>query len=67
LVSLDGRDPVDEYEASAHRYLGDDAAAEYLAQIDRPGTRMARIDLRPKWVAVVDFQSRPPSALGGIS
>jgi hypothetical protein len=57
----------DEYESAAHRYLGDKAAREYLAQIDQPGTRMASIDLRPTWVGVIDFQSRLPSALGGIS
>jgi hypothetical protein len=31
-----------EYESAAHRYLGDEAARAYLAQIDQPGTRMAR-------------------------
>lgn len=56
-----------EYASAARRYLGEDAAREYLAQIDQPGTRMARIDLRPAWVGVHDFQSRLPSALGGIS
>jgi hypothetical protein len=56
-----------EYASAAHRYLGDDAARAYLAHIDQPGTRMARIDLRPTWVGVHDFQSRLPSALGGIA
>lgn len=56
-----------EYAAAARRYLGEEAAAEYLAQIDHPGTRMAKIDLRPDWVGVLDFQTRLPSALGGIS
>jgi hypothetical protein len=56
-----------EYAAAARRYLGDDAARAYLAQIDQPGTRMARIDLHPTWVGVLDFRSRLPSALGGVS
>jgi pyridoxamine 5'-phosphate oxidase-like protein len=56
-----------EYAAAAHRYLGDEEAAEYLAQIDHPVTRMARIAVRPAWVGVIDFQERLPSALGGIS
>jgi hypothetical protein len=56
-----------EYEAAARRYLGEEAAAAYIAQIDQPGTRMASIDLHPTWVGVLDFQSRSPSALGGIS
>ena len=56
-----------EYSSAARRYLGDEAARAYLAQIDQPGTRMARIDLRPTWEGVLDFQSRLPSALGGVS
>jgi hypothetical protein len=56
-----------EYGAAARRYLGDEAALGYLAQIDQPGTRMASIELQPAWVGVLDFQSRNPSALGGIS
>jgi hypothetical protein len=56
-----------EYAAAARRYLGDEAAQEYLAQIDQPGTRMASISVRPAWVGVLDFQSRLPSALGGIA
>ena len=56
-----------EYTSAARRYLGDEAARAYLAQIDQPVTRMARIDLHPAWVGVYDFQLRLPSALGGIS
>jgi hypothetical protein len=56
-----------EYASAARRYLGEEAARAYLAQIDQPGTRMASIDLHPAWVGVLDFQSRLPSALGGIS
>ena len=56
-----------EYASAARRYLGQEAAGQYLVEIDQPGTRMARIDLRPAWVGVYDFRSRLPSALGGIS
>jgi hypothetical protein len=55
------------YASAARRYLGEDAARAYLAQIDQPGTRMASIDPHPAWVGVLDFQSRLPSVLGGIS
>ena len=55
-----------EYAEAAHRFLGPEEAAGYLAQIDQPGTRMARIAVRPAWVALMDFQTRMPSALGGI-
>jgi hypothetical protein len=55
-----------EYAEAAHRFLGSEAAADYLAQIDQPGARMARIAVRPTWVALIDFQTRMPSALGGV-
>jgi hypothetical protein len=42
------------------------SSSGYLAQIDQPGTRMARIAVRPAWVALMDFQTRMPSALGGV-
>ena len=67
-VTIDEVDGIpDEYASAARRYLGDEAACAYLEQIDQPGTRMARIDLRPSWVGVLDFQTRLPSALGGVS
>jgi hypothetical protein len=55
-----------EYAQAAQRFLGAEQAAGYLAQIDRPETRMARIAVRPTWVALMDFESRMPSALGGV-
>jgi hypothetical protein len=67
-VSITDADGVPaEYALAARRYLGADAAAGYLDQIDRPGTRMARIALRPSWVGLIDFQTRQPSGLGGVS
>jgi hypothetical protein len=36
-------------------------AAPYLAHIDQPGTRMARIAVRPTWVGLLDFQTRVPA------
>jgi hypothetical protein len=65
VTEVDGVPP--EYALAAGRYLGEEAAASYLAQIDQPATRMARIELRPTWVGIVDFQSRSPSALGGVT
>ena len=55
-----------EYALAAKRYLGESQASAYLNQIDRPDTRMARIAVRPAWVGVIDFQTRMPSALGGV-
>lgn len=73
VLTMRGRVSVTEvdgvpaaYASAARRYLGEEAAEGYLAQIDQPGTRMASIDLRPSWVGLLDFQSRLPSALGGV-
>jgi Pyridoxamine 5'-phosphate oxidase len=63
VTEVDGVAP--EYAQAARRYLGAEEATGYLAQIDQPGTRMARIAVRPSWVGVLDFQTRMPSALGG--
>jgi hypothetical protein len=51
---------------AAHRFLGPEQAAEHLSEIDQAGTRMARIAVRPTWVGLMDFQTRMPSALGGV-
>ena len=61
IEEVDGIAP--EYRASAHRYMGDEAATAYLGQIDQPGTRMARISLRPEWVGVLDFRARVPGGM----
>ena len=65
VTQVDG--VVPEYALAARRYLGVEGAAAYLAKIGRPGTRMARIAVRPTWVGVLDFQARLPSALGGVT
>jgi hypothetical protein len=65
VTEVDG--VVPEYALAARRYLGEEAPASYLAQIDRPGTSMARIAVSPTWVGIVDFQTRLPSSLGGVT
>jgi hypothetical protein len=57
----------EEYAKAAHRYLGVEAAEEYLGQLDDPVTKMVRIAVRPSWVGLIDFESRLPSALGGVT
>jgi hypothetical protein len=64
VTEVDGVAP--EYEMAAHRYLGEEYANAYLGRISKPGTRMARIVVRPTWVGVLDFQTRLPSSLGGV-
>src|SRR3954454_2821336 len=64
ITEIDG--VAAEYAEAAHRFLGSEQATGYLTQIRRPGTRMARIAVRPAWFALMDFQTRMPSALGGV-
>jgi hypothetical protein len=64
ITEVDGLAP--EYAAAARRYLGDEAAAGMLASLDQPGTRQARIALRPTWVGMLDFDTRMPSVQGGV-
>jgi len=54
---------VPEYALAARRYLGEEAAAAYLAQVDQPGTVMARIALQPAWAGVIDFETRLPGSM----
>jgi hypothetical protein len=56
---------VPEYRLAAHRYMGEEAAAASLAQVDQPGTTMARIVLRPAWAGVIDFETRLPDTMLG--
>jgi hypothetical protein len=65
VTEVDGLAP--EYVASARRYLGEEAAAGMIAAMDQPGTRQARISVRPDWVGLIDFVTRRPSVLGGVS
>lgn len=53
VTEVDGIDP--DYAVSARQYLGEEAAEQYLAMADQPGTRMARIAVRPTWVGLLDF------------
>ena len=61
VTEVDG--VVQEYALAARRYLGKERATGYLAQVDQPGTRMARIAVRPAWVGVLDFETRLPGVM----
>jgi hypothetical protein len=63
ITEVDGIAP--EYALAAHRYMGDEQAVAYLGQADQPGTRMARIAVRPAWVGLIDFDTRLPEAMSG--
>src|SRR5262245_5910624 len=53
VSEVDGVDP--DYVVSARQYLGEEGARGLLDMVDRPGTRMARITVRPAWVGLLDF------------
>lgn len=66
-VSVDIQDGVvAEYAAAARRYLGEEAGQQWVQNIEQQRAKMARISLRPNWVALLDFEQRFPSALGGV-
>jgi hypothetical protein len=54
-------DVDDDYAQAAERYLGQDAGRAWVTQLR--GKPMARITVDPNWVAVLDFETRFPSAL----
>jgi hypothetical protein len=54
-------DVVPEYAEAADRYFGPEQGAAWVSQMR--GQQMARVSVRPTWVAVLDFETRFPSAL----
>jgi len=58
--------PVAEYAEAAHRYLGEEMANGFLAPLDESNTVMVRIAVVPRWVGVIDFETRLPAPLGGV-
>jgi nitroimidazol reductase NimA-like FMN-containing flavoprotein (pyridoxamine 5'-phosphate oxidase superfamily) len=64
IDEVDGVAP--EYVQAAHRYLGPDGGAQLITSVDQPGTRQARIKVRPTWAGLLDFQTRMPGPQGGV-
>jgi hypothetical protein len=54
---------IPEYEASAHKYCGGEKRNAWVSQVGQMVSQMARIAVRPTWVAILDFETRFPSAL----
>jgi hypothetical protein len=66
-VALADRDGLLEEYAIAHRRtMGEQASRDYLAAIDKPGLRMVRIALHPRWAGILDFTSRMPQRTPGL-
>lgn len=64
VLSLRGRAEIDEVDGVAprvhERHLGQEQGAAMAAHMDVPGTRQARVLVRPAWVGVIDFLTRAP-------
>jgi hypothetical protein len=54
-------DVVPEYALSAERYFGTEQGQAWVSTLR--GNPMARIAITPTWVAILDFETRFPSAL----
>lgn len=54
---------VPEYAAAAERYFDHDQAQAWLSQLRTMVSSQVRIAITPEWVALLDFQTRFPSAL----
>jgi hypothetical protein len=52
-----------EYEAMTIRSLGEEQGRAWLESLRPLSPRMARIFVTPRWVAVLDFEGRFPSAM----
>jgi PPOX class probable F420-dependent enzyme len=63
LEPLDGIVP--EYELCAARYFDAKLAESWLKQLRGMISSMVRITITPEWAALLDFQTRFPSALAG--
>jgi hypothetical protein len=56
---------VPEYAAAARRYFGEEGGNAWVQQIGGMVPGMARISITPQTVAILDFETRFPSALSG--
>ena len=54
---------VPEYAAAAERYFGAEQGKAWLAQLAGKTSSMVRIAVKPKWVGLLDFQTRFPGTL----
>ena len=52
-----------EYAAAARRYFGEEQGRAWVEQMGGMVPSMARIAVRPDWAAILDFETRFPSAL----
>jgi PPOX class probable F420-dependent enzyme len=61
VSSVDGMAP--EYEAEAYRYFGEEQGRAFIDQMRDQFASAARIRVRPRWVDVIDFETRMPRSV----
>jgi len=61
LQQVDGIVP--EYAAAAERYFGREQGLAWIQQVRRMMPAMVKVRITPEWVAVLDSQTRFPSAI----
>jgi len=52
-----------EYALAANRYFGPEQGRAWVGQVGGMFSQMARIAIKPEWAAVLDFETRFPSAI----
>jgi hypothetical protein len=65
-VEMVNEGTIPEYEASALRYFGEEAGTGWINQMKGMSNQMARISLTPKWVGILDFETRFPAAVAAL-
>lgn len=61
VALVDGAPP--EMVAASVRYMGPEAGQAWVEQASRLSPQLVRIAIRPVWVDVVDFETRPPGGM----
>jgi Pyridoxamine 5'-phosphate oxidase len=54
---------IPEYSEAAVRYLGEEQGRAWQQQAGGMFKQMARIEIEPEWVKILDFQTRFPKAI----
>ncbi len=54
---------IPEYPAMTRRYLGEEGSQAWRAQYSSMFSQTIRIAVRPEWVALIDVETRFPSAI----
>jgi nitroimidazol reductase NimA-like FMN-containing flavoprotein (pyridoxamine 5'-phosphate oxidase superfamily) len=54
-----------EYDAAAKRHFGEEEGRAWVEQVKATTSHMARIAITPEWIAILDFETRFPSAISG--